>query len=681
MTDTPPTAVPRHQRPASRLRRFLFGAPYYPEHWSAADRADDADRMADAGVNAVRMAEFAWDRIEPAPGRFDFALFDETIAALGERDIDTILCTPTATPPRWLTAEHPEWMRVDEDGRGMEHGTRQHCCTTNPGFRAESVRITRAMAEHYADNPRVIGWQTDNEFYCHFSLCFCEACAAGFRAWLAERYGTVEALNAAWGNAFWALTYDAFEQVPLPYPNSRPAYPNPSHELDYVRFLGDAVAEFQRQQVAALRAARDDWWITHNGIFAHVDTWRFAEDLDFLSVDVYPGFAAENPTWPALLNEKCRAVTGGYIVPEQQAGAGGQKPYIHRTPGPGRMRLWAYQSIAHGADGMLHFRWRTCRFGAEEYWNGVLDHDNRPRRRYEEFAREGAELKRLGGRLLHSVLDVRAGVLIETDQDEAAATMPLGLPRPTDQAAEAYADLWRRHLPCGLIHAADALDGLKLLILPSLPLMDEDLAGRLAAFVRGGGVLAVTARSAIRDRCNRVIPDTPPGLLAGLCGVRVEEFGRLDPGELAMNLGGSSVPSGCGYEVLAPEGAEALATWQAPADGAPHAAAGAPAVTIRREGAGAAVYVGTYLSPDNAGALLGAALGETDIPPLADTACDVEVTRRRAADGRTLTFALNHAAARRTVRGLPAGTDLLADAPCDGTVELGPWEVAIIEAT
>jgi len=674
----PPT--PRHQRP-TRLKRFLFGVPYYPEHWSEADRAPDAERMAEAGVNVVRMAEFAWDRIEPRPGEYDFSLFDETIERLGAVGIDTILCTPTATPPRWLTAGHPEWMRVDEAGRRMDHGTRQHCCTTNEGFRTESRRITGAMAEHFAGHARVIGWQTDNELNCHFSECFCEACRAGFREWLRRKYGGIDALNAAWGNAFWALTYDGFEQVPLPYPSSRPAYPNPSHELDYYRFLADAVREFQRQQVEELRAANPNWWVTHNGLFAHVDYWRFTEDLDFLGVDVYPGFAGNAPgdaVWAAVTNERCRAVSGGYIVPEQQGGAGGQKPYLHRTPQPGRMRLWAYQSIAHGADGVMHFRWRTCRFGAEEYWGGILDHDNVPRRRYEEFRREGAELTFIGGQILHTVELVRAGVLIDTDQDEAAAALHLGLPRPREQAQVAYGELWRRHLPCGLVHAADSFEGLELLVLPSLPMMDDDLAGRLRAFVEGGGVLLVTARSAIKDRGNRVIAETPPGLLSELCGVTVEEFGRLDEGELGFRLGGITVPSGRGYEILRPGGAEIAATWDAPGDGSPHAAAGQAAVTVHDFGVGAAICVGTYLGEGNAAAVMDLAVSRAGLLPLAEAPECVEVTRRLAAD-RALTFVLNHSPQGQVVGGLPKGVDLLTGTPCDGQMDLGAWEVAVIE--
>lgn len=672
---------PRHQRP-TRLKKLLFGAPYYPEHWDEPTRQSDPQRMAAAGVNVVRMAEFAWDRIEPRRGELDFALFDQTVAALGAVGIDTILCTPTATPPAWLTAGHEDWMRVDESGRRMDHGSRQHVCTNNERFRAESRRITAAMAEHYAGNPHVVGWQTDNEFYCHISQCHCPSCRDGFRAWLRERYKTIGRLNAAWGTAFWAQTYDDFAQVPLPYPESRPAYPNPSHELDYYRYLSDSITEFQRQQVEILRAADARWWITHNGIFNHIDYWRFSEDLDFLSVDIYPGFGAKEPMdacGTAFGNQRCRSASGGYIIPEQQGGAGGQKPYLHPTPKPGQMRLWAWQGIAHGADGVLHFRWRTCRFGAEEYWNGILDHDNVPRRRYEEFALEGRELAAAGPRILGTVGEVKAGVLIETEQEDAWRTLGNGLPSPGRQQRLGFRELWRRRLPAGLVQSADSFDGLELLVLPSMPLMDAALTAKLRAFVEAGGTLVVTARSATRDRDNQVIAQTPPGLLAELCGVVVEEFGAEEAGSgLTMLVGDKSIELGAGYEVLSLRGAEPLAVWQASAEYGPSAAHGQPAIAAHRVGRGEAIYVGTYLSGENAQAVFDLVLARTALKGLAEAADGVEVTARHG-QGRRLVFVLNHHGVPQKVTSLPRGRDLLSGRPCEGELTLEPFGVAVIE--
>lgn len=216
--------LPRHQRPTG-LKKFLFGCTYYPEHWTDADRAEDPSRMAEAGVNVVRMGEFAWDRMEPEAGKVDFAFFDEQIARLGAAGVSTIMCTPTATPPRWMTAEHGDWMRIDEAGKHMDHGTRQHCCTTNEQFRAESRRITWAMAEHFAGNPHVVGWQTDNELYCHMSICFCPSCAAGFQEFLREKYGTIDRLNAAWGNAFRCFPITASTRSRCPTPAAGPPCP------------------------------------------------------------------------------------------------------------------------------------------------------------------------------------------------------------------------------------------------------------------------------------------------------------------------------------------------------------------------------------------------------------------------------------------------------------------------
>ena len=673
-------SLPRHQRP-SKLPKFLFGTPYYPEHWTPEDMQDDPARMAAAGMNVVRMAEFAWDRLEPRRGEFDFSLFDETIARLGAHGISTILCTPTATPPRWLTEGHDDWMRIDASDRRMTHGSRQHCCTNHPSFRVESERITRVMAEHFAGNPYVIGWQTDNEFYCHFSECYCAACQAGFRQWLGKKYGDIGALNRAWGTAFWALTFDNFEQVGLPYID-RPTHANPTHHLDYYRFLSDSLCEFQGGQVKILREAQPQWWITHNGIFDHIDYWKFTEDLDFLGVDIYPGFIPEQPeklSWASMVAEKTRAASGTFIIPEQQGGAGGQRPYLHKTPPPGQMRLWAYQSIAHGADGMLHFRWRTCRFGAEIYWNGILDHDNVPRRRYREFAQEGQELKRIGGKILGTVLLVRAAVLIEQDQDEAHTTMTLGLPSPREQRAVIYSELLSRHLPVGFVDSADSLDGLELVIVPSFILMTDALAAKLRAFVERGGVLVATARTATRNANNHVISQTPPGLLAELFGATVEEFGKLDSALLTLQPGpGENIPVGAGYEILQPRGAQVLATWSETADSSPHAAPGEPAITLHRIGKGAAIYVGTYFSEANAAQLADLLLKHAPIAPLAEAEKSVEVTCRHSSERRLL-FVLNHSPHGSSVTGIASGTELLSEAACNGQITLAPYGVAVVE--
>ena len=198
-----------HRRPAP-FKNFYFGAAYYPEHWDSSLLDNDAGRMAAAGFNVVRMGEFAWHMMEPREGEFDFAFFDEAIARLARHGIMTIMCTPTAAAPRWLTQHYPDTLRVDSESRPLQHGSRQQCCSSNFRYREFSRRISSAMQTHFLDNPHVIGWQTDNEMNCHFSECHCLSCQEEFRHFLQQKYVSIDRLNTAWGTVFWALHFRRF---------------------------------------------------------------------------------------------------------------------------------------------------------------------------------------------------------------------------------------------------------------------------------------------------------------------------------------------------------------------------------------------------------------------------------------------------------------------------------------
>ncbi len=681
------SSLPRHQRP-TQLPTFLFGAPYYPEHWEPEDRVEDAQRMKEAGVNVVRMAEFAWDVIEPESGVFDFSLFDETIAHLGSEGISSVMCTPTATPPRWLTADKPEWMRVTSEDVRMEHGNRQHVCTNNEEFRSESQRITRVMAEHYRDNPHVTGWQIDNEFHCHFVMCYCPSCKKGFQEWLEQRYGSIDELNRRWGNRFWAQTYTSFDQIELPRHGRYPAPVNPSHELDHSRYLSDSLKEFQHQQVEILREVQPSWWITHNGLFDKIDHYDFVEDLDFYAVDVYPSFAGPGPKsyiWASMLNDSCRAASGGYIIPEQSGGPGGQEEYMHPTCEPGQMRLWAYQSIAHGADGILHFRWRSCRFGSEIYWNGIIDHDNKLRRRYDEFAQEGRELQRIGAQIVGSVKEVKMGILTGYLHEEIHHTLTNGFPGPKEQAKALYTEAEHRHLPVGLVDYRDSFEGLEIIIMPTFIAEDSELTTKLEAFVKEGGTLLVTGRSYTRTWDNHVLSATAPGALSGLLGITREEEGRIVAGMdefVLQSSEGTAFKAYGGYEVLNLEGAQAIAQWNVGAEGRhPHFAQGKPGVTCHQLGKGRAFYFGSYVSTASASALLDLLVKDTTVSPLAQAEEAVEMTvRHKRVDGKSqrLLFVLNHSVENQRVTEAPVGVELLSAEPSQMAFDVEPFGVRII---
>jgi len=672
---------PRRHRSAP-LRNYLLGCPYYPEHWSEAVRRQDAIWMAKAGINVVRMAVFAWDVLDPERDDFHFELFRETIAELGDHGIETILCTPTATPPRWLTRDHDKWMRVNKEGRPMQHGSRQHVCTNRRGFREESRRITSAMAEAFRNDPLVIGWQTDNEFFCHFSECHCGACQRRFRKWLRRRYeDNLEKLNQTWGTRFWSQTYSSWSEINTPR-QQVPTYENPTQQLDYYRFLSESLLDFQKEQIDILKAANPDWWVTHNGTFEHIDHWGMGTDLDFYSVDIYPGFHPPQTgvyTGSSFMLSGTAAATGTFVVMEQQSGPGGQGDFLMPNPEPGQMRLWAWQSVGYGADGILHFRWRTCRFGAEMHWHGVLDHDNVRRRRFHELVREGREFKKLMPAIKGSVPRVDIGILTDLDQEHLWSTMSHELPGPLPQQKALFEALARRHYAVGMVDAHDGLEGYRVLILPSFAKVDGELIARLRAFVENGGILLATAQLGTRDARNHKIPTTPPGGgLEELFGLRIIEWGKTGEEPVSIDFGNGPATGPKLYEIAEPGGAEDMASWISNREpGVAHQAVGHPALTRHKFGRGEAWYFAALADGETADDLVGFLTGHLPIEPLASADPFVEVVVRTSAD-QAYWFLLNHYPETRTVRALPSGLDLLTEKTVDGSIEMEPYGVRLI---
>lgn len=675
------------------LDTFLMGVPHYPEHVNESYWDNDAKRMAEAGFNCVRMGEFAWHLWEPYQGHFEFDLFDRAIEGLAKHGIKTILCTPTATPPRWLTQAHPEILREDMNGRIASHGSRQHADTTSPVLRDHSRRISRAMAEHYAENPNVIGWQTDNEFNTTTSLSFSISCETEFQKWCHIKYKDIASLNEAWGGNFWALHYDNFEQVVLPR-EGNPSFVSPGHRQDYHRFLAQATAAFQRDQVEILRAVNSDWFIFHNmGQIEDVDfRGDFGQDLDFIGYDIYPMLYDEfrrnggHAYSQALHLDICRSHSGNFIVPEQASGLGSQPSFSTMNPEPGEMRRMALTSVARGADGLMFFRWRPAHFGAEIYWMGLIDHDDKPRRRYDEAKQFASDIAAIQDRLLGTTVRMDVGIAgADFDNQEAYRTYPMGLPSPVEDATILHRALYNRNIAVGFVHPEDDLSRLKALYVPHWLMWDEAWTDNIRTFVEKGGTLIVSAMTGTRTRDNHILRELAPGMnLGDLLGVRVEEFGRIIApdanglfGEKAKPWGfgpGGTTMSACSaarpysirfgedtfqaahlYEKLKiTNDVETLATW------ADRWLEGETVLTRRIIGKGAAHYLGTYMSEDLAEQLIEKVLLPAGIAPLLPNIPEgVEVTERTSVDGERLLFVLNttHEAIEFTLSNIM--TDLL----------------------
>ena len=387
----------------------IFGACYYPEHWDRGSWDQQIELMAAANFNTVRIGDLAWASIEPEEGRFDFEWMDEAIDKLAKKDIKVILCTPTATPPKWLVDQYDVVQR-DRYGRAKGFGSRRECCANNSDFRKKSAIIAEEMAKHFSHNKNIIAWQIDNEFGCHNSTrCYCESCRQKFSVWLQNKYVTIEKLNKQWGNVFWGLDIPDFSSAYLPAytacePENEQAWAhNPSLDLEFRRFASDSWVDYQKMQQKIL-TKYIDLPMTHNfmGHFSDLDYYDLGRDLDFVSWDNYPDnqWGTSEYAYVSMAHENMRGIKNkNFIVSEEQSGPCGWDT-MGSTPRPGQIRLWTHQAIAHGGSGILYFRFQTPRFGMEQYWHGILDHDGVTRRRYFEVQGIGQELDKLDSKLI-----------------------------------------------------------------------------------------------------------------------------------------------------------------------------------------------------------------------------------------------------------------------------------------
>jgi beta-galactosidase len=508
-----------------------LGVCYYPEHWPEAWWAEDARRMVEAGLSWVRIGEFAWSRMEPEPGRLDLGWLDRAIDVLGAAGLRVVLGTPTATPPRWMLAKHPDMLAVDSQGRVRGFGSRRHYDFSHRGYRAECARIVGILAERYGRHPHLGAWQTDNEYACHDTVhSYSPAALAAFRDWLAQKYQSPQALNRAWGNVFWSMDYASFDEIGLP--NLTVTEPNPAHVLDFRRFASDEVVAFNRVQTDIIRR-HSDRPIAHNymGRITEFDHWATGADLDIASWDSYPiGFLSDrlgaettephrlrflrqgDPDFQAFHHDLYRAVgRGRWWIMEQQPGPVNWAPF-NPAPLPGMARLWAWEAFAHGAEVVSYFRWRQAPFAQEQMHAGLLRPDSQPAPALPQVRQVADEIAALG-----DVAPVAAPVAIVFDyeSDWAWKTQPQG--RDFDYfrlCFAAYRALRRLGLSVDILPPDTRdLSAYRLVLVPGLMTLGDGLKAALGT-VGGQVVLGPRTNSKTADFAipARPMPPAIPGL-------------------------------------------------------------------------------------------------------------------------------------------------------------------------
>lgn len=532
------------------MKRTL-GTCYYPEHWPREIWREDARRMAEIGLTWVRIGEFSWSRLEPRPGELQFGWLDEAIEVLGAAGLRVVLGTPTATPPRWMVDRHPDMLAVDAEGRPRKFGSRRHYCFSHEGYKGECARIVTLMADRYGRNPHVAAWQTDNEYGCHdTTISFSDAARQGFQRWLAQRYQNIHDLNRDWGNVFWSMEYDCFENIDLP--NLTVTEPNPAHSLAFRRFASDQVVAFNRLQVEIIRQ-HSAAPIAHNymGRITDFDHFKVGDDLKIASWDSYPlGFLEDrvgadlerqrkyaqqgDPDFQAFHHDLYRSVgKGRWWVMEQQPGPVNWAPY-NPAPLPGIVRLWSWEAFAHGAEAVCYFRWRQAPMAQEQMHAGMLRPDSVDAPAAEEARVVAAEL---AGAPEVSKGQARVGLIFDYDADAAWAVQPHG-------AGLSYFgvvfDCYRALRSLGLsvdILRPETVDfsGYQLVLAPGQMHMPEALKAALAEHA-GQAQVMIGPRSGARDQ-DMNLPNPLPPAMPGL-DVTVARVESLRP-DLPRSLAAS----------------------------------------------------------------------------------------------------------------------------------------------
>lgn len=529
-----------------------LGVCYYPEHWPEERWADDAGRMAEAGLTWVRIGEFAWSRMEPAPGKLDFAWLDRAIDTLGAAGLKVVLGTPTATPPRWMLDRHPDMLALDREGRPRGFGSRRHYCFSHPGYREECRRIATLLGERYGRHPHVGAWQIDNEYSCHdTTLSYSEAARRGFRDWLARKYQSPQALNRAWGSVFWSMEYGDFDDIGLP--NLTVTEPNPSHVMDFRRYSSEQVIAFNRVQTAALRPLTDSPLI-HNymGAVTDFDHYAVGEDLDVASWDSYPlGFLIDrvpedcdghrlafarqgDPDFQAFHHDIYRAVGRGRLwVMEQQPGPVNWASW-NPAPLPGMVRLWSWEAFAHGAEVVSYFRWRQAPFAQEQYHAGLLRPDSADAPALAEVRQVADEIRDL---LPQNARRAEVALVFDYESQWAWEVQPQGQDFSHIGAVFTfYRALRKLGLDIDILPPGDDPGGYRLILVPALMHLDPAWAKRL---VESGATLLFGPRTNAKTPDMAIPVPLPPNLPGIAATVTLVE--SLPPGLSVPVSGGGSV--------------------------------------------------------------------------------------------------------------------------------------------
>jgi beta-galactosidase len=667
-------------RNLSHLNFVLYGGDYNPEQWPESVWLEDAQLMQEAGVNMVSLAIFSWAKLEPREGEFDFGWLDRVIDVLHTHGIKVDLATATAAPPPWLAKHYPDSLPMTRDGITLFPGSRQQYCPHSTAYKTLAARLVTKIAERYAQHPALAMWHINNEYGCHVSESFTPAGADAFRAWLRAKYASIERLNEAWGTAFWSQRYDDWSEIHPP--RTTPTFVNPTQQLDWKRFSSDAILALMKLEVDILRRITPEVPVVTNfmGFFKPLDYWAWAQVEDIVSDDNYPDpMDANAHIGSAMRYDLMRSLRYGqpWLLMEQTPAAVNWRER-NAMKKPNQMRLWSYQALARGANGILFFQWRAAKAGAEKFHGAMVPHAGKDTRVFREVAQLGNELKQLSDLVTTTnkaevaiVFDWENWWALELDS-HPSADMNVW------KFAPYYAALYAAGHTCDFVPSTVSVDKLrqyKLVVVPNLYLTKAGVGDAFEQYVAEGGHIVIGAFSGIANGDDHIWLGGYPAPFRKLLGIRIEEYEALGAGQQNQIVTDDEESFACETwrDAIQLEGARMLARF------GEDFYADAPAITQNAFGKGSAVYVGTCPELPAMQWLMRRLCDEAGVVAPLAAPPGVEVTVREG-DGRKFTFVLNQMATPVEVRLPSQMRDVLSGDVREGVLKLAGFGVAVLEA-
>ncbi len=650
-----------------------MGVAWYPEQWPESRWEEDLRLMEAADLKVVRLTEFAWSRMEPSEGHYDFDWLERAIGLAARHHIVSVIGTPTATPPAWLTQKYPDTLRMEPNGQRVTHGNRAHASVTSPRYLEFCRRIAEQMAIRFGHNPNVVGWQIDNE-YGYALMSYDSVTREKFQDWLKAKYKILGNLNTHWTTAYWSESYDNWAEIPIPVGGH-----NPGLMLEWKRFVSQEWDEYQRNQIDVIRKHADPrQFITGNlmGFFDGFDHYQITAPLTFASWDDYVGSGHVDPAYNGLAHDLTRGFKRqNFWVMETQPGAVNWAP-LNNFLNRGEARAMAWQAIGHGADDVNYWQWRSALNGQEEIHGVLVGPDGTPVPFYDEVSQTAHEFVQVESSFRDTIPVSQVALLYSYDSHWA-----IQFQKHTEKYDDIgllksyYRALRQLSQSVDVVSAYAPLDSYKLVVAPSLNVLPKDLGDHLLEYVRNGGQLVLGPRSGMKDEFNALLPQRQPGYLAEALGARVEQYYALEKEFPVSGTWGTGTASiwADQLKTRVPD-AEPLLKYGKSNGWLDDQ----PAAVTRSYGKGRITYIGAILD-DKLMAVAAEWLVQKSgvIPVFGALPEGVEVSRRTGGGGKQVFILINYAQESRRV-ALPHPMKALLENKQAETLELAPYGVSVL---